>query len=235
MNATKKIRVCLIGLNAPPPGTASGTNWAAGGHLPYLSSSDNYELVALQNSSAARAAEAIKAYGLDADTKAYGTPEGMFSSSSLGHLLTRTEVASDPEIDLVVSCIRVDRHASSLIPSIEGGKDVFTEWPMEADLTKAKALADAVKQQHGKVRHVVGVQGRYNPLASKLRDMIAAGAIGNVESSTFVAHAYGGASLPSPVDYFADKKVGGNPFTIVFAHSMEFVQQGSFQQNDILS
>jgi hypothetical protein len=32
--------------------------------------------VALQNSSAARAAEAIKAYGLDANTKAYGTPEG---------------------------------------------------------------------------------------------------------------------------------------------------------------
>ena len=99
---------------------------------------------------------------------------------------------------------------------------------MEADLSKAKVLADAVKQQHETVRHIVGLQGRYNPLATKLRDMIASGAIGRVESSTVVAHAFGGASLPSPVDYFADKKVGGNPFTIIFAHSMEFVQQGLY-------
>lgn len=128
-----------------------------------------------------------------------------------------------------MSCIRVDRHAGSLLPSIKAGKDVFTEWPMEADLGKARAMADAVKQQNGNVRHVVGLQGRYNPLASRLRDMIASGAIGKVESSTFVAHAFGGASLPSPVDYFADKRVGGNPFTIIFAHSMEFVQQGEYQ------
>jgi hypothetical protein len=82
MNTPGKIRVALIGLNAPPPGTPSGTNWAAGGHLPYLLSSDRYKLVALQNSSAARAAEAIKAYGLDTATKAYGTPEGKSSSRS---------------------------------------------------------------------------------------------------------------------------------------------------------
>ena len=143
-------------------------------------------------------------------------------------MLTRAEVANDPDVDLVVSCIRVDRHAGSLLPSIKAGKDVFTEWPMEADLSKTKVLADAVKQQHRKGRHIVGLQGRYNPFANKLRDIIALGAIGKVESSTVVAHAFGGASLPSPVDYFADKSVGGNPFTIVFAHSMEFVQQGSY-------
>jgi len=99
---------------------------------------------------------------------------------------------------------------------------------MEADLAKAKALAEAAKQQHGNVRHIVGLQGRYNPLASKLRDMIASGVIGKIESSTVIAHSFGGASLLSSVDYFADKKIGGNPFTIVFAHSMEFVQQGPY-------
>jgi predicted dehydrogenase len=88
MIASAKIRVALIGLNAPPPGTATGTNWAAGGHLPYLLSSDKYELVALQNSSTARAAEAIKAYNLDASTKAYGTPEGELSSGCVGVLLS---------------------------------------------------------------------------------------------------------------------------------------------------
>ena len=101
---------------------------------------------------------------------------------------------------------------------------------MEADLSKARAMTDAVMQQNGNVKHVVGLQGRYNPLGSKLRDMIASGAIGKVESSTFVAHVTGGASLPSPVDYFAGKKIGGNPLTINFAHSMEFIQQGECQR-----
>jgi predicted dehydrogenase len=145
--------------------------------------------------------------------------------------LILAEVANDPDIDLVVSCIRVDRHAASLLPSIKAGKDVFTEWPMEANLAKAKAMADAMKQQGGNSRHVVGLQGRYNPLANKLRDMLTSGAIGKVESSFVVAHATGGASLPSSVDYFADKKIGGNAFTIVFAHSMEFVQQGPYRRS----
>jgi predicted dehydrogenase len=83
MSTPGKTRVALIGLNAPPPGTPSGTNWAASGHLPYLLSSDKYQLVALQNSSAARAAEAIKAYGLNASIKAYGKPEGKSSRNDL--------------------------------------------------------------------------------------------------------------------------------------------------------
>jgi predicted dehydrogenase len=55
-----KIRVGLVGLNAPYSGTPTGINWAASAHLPYLLSSPKYELVALQNSSAERAALAIK-------------------------------------------------------------------------------------------------------------------------------------------------------------------------------
>ena len=45
----------------------------------------------------------------------------------------------------------------------------------------------------------------------------------SIEPSLNVARAFGGASLKTPVDYFADKTVGGSPFTILFAHSMEFV------------
>jgi predicted dehydrogenase len=77
MSTHKKIRVGLIGLNAPYSGVATGVNWAAEAHLPYLLASSKYELVALQNSSAERAALAIEAYGLDPEkVKAYGTPEG---------------------------------------------------------------------------------------------------------------------------------------------------------------
>lgn len=72
-----KVRVGLIGLNAPYTGTPTGTNWAAHAHLPYLRESSKYELVALQNSTKEKAIHAIKLYGLDPNkVKAYGTPEG---------------------------------------------------------------------------------------------------------------------------------------------------------------
>jgi hypothetical protein len=72
-----KIRVGLIGLNAPYTGTPTGTNWAASAHLPYLLASTKYELVALQNSSTARAAKSVEAYGLNPEkVKIYGNPEG---------------------------------------------------------------------------------------------------------------------------------------------------------------
>lgn len=77
MATPKKIRVGLIGLNAPYTTTPTGTNWAADAHLPYLRKSTRYEIVALQNSSLERAVNAIRAYKLDPEkVKAYGNPEG---------------------------------------------------------------------------------------------------------------------------------------------------------------
>ena len=134
------------------------------------------------------------------------------------------DLAKDQKVDLVVSCIRVDRHARSIIPAIKAGKDVFVEWPLEANTTRVKELVDLVNSH--KVRNVVGLQGRYSPLAHKLKYMIARGDIGKLESSTVSGHAYGGSAIPSPVDYFTDKDVGGNQFVIVFSHSMEFVSEG---------
>jgi predicted dehydrogenase len=72
-----KIKVGIIGLNAPYDGQATGTSWAALGHLPFLTTSEKFRVAALQNSSVERARKAIHAYGLDPDqVKAYDTPEG---------------------------------------------------------------------------------------------------------------------------------------------------------------
>ncbi|KAF7970545.1 hypothetical protein HWV62_23713 [Athelia sp. TMB] len=196
MTTSPKIRTALVGLNAPYTGAPTGTNWAARAHLPYLQTSSKYELVALQNSSAERASKAIKAYDL----------------------------ANDPNVDLVVSSIRVDRHGGSVIPSIKAGKAVFVEWPLEANYAIAKDLTDLVKAHS--VRNVVGLQGGFSPIVQKLKDLITHGDIGKVESSTVVIKGVpGGPILPSMVDYFVDKKIGGNGFTIAFGHSLELVTE----------
>ena len=76
----------------------------------------------------------------------------------------------------MVSSIRVDKHASSIVPSIKARKAVFVEWPIEANLTKAKELTELVKQHN--VRNIVGLQGRYAPVVRTLRELVDAGEIG---------------------------------------------------------
>ena len=135
-----------------------------------------------------------------------------------------TEIANDPNVDLVVVSIRVDRHASALIPAIKAGKAVFVEWPIEANYAIAKELTDLVKLHD--VRNVVGLQGRWAPVARKIQELIGTGEIGDLESSTIVAKNRSGPTIPSQIDYFTDKKVGGNQFTIGLGHSMEFLLEG---------
>ena len=208
-----KIRVALIGLNAPfKPGESTGTSWAAVAHLPYLQQSEKYELVALQNSSAKRAQDAIAAYGLDnTKVKAYGLPD---------------DVANDPDIDLVVSSIRVDRHAQSVVPSIKAQKAVFVEWPLEASYFLAQELADLASEK--KVKSVIGLQGRYHPAVTKVKELIESGTIGQIEGSTVVARHFGGPSITTNVDYFLDRAVGGNTMTILLGHILGFTLPGKW-------
>jgi predicted dehydrogenase len=62
------IRVGFLGL--------SKDSWGSIAHLPYLKSSPNYEIVAVCNSSVKSSSEAIKNFGLNESTKAYGNPQG---------------------------------------------------------------------------------------------------------------------------------------------------------------
>lgn len=70
------VRVGLIGLSGTPPDKYEGTSWAASAHLPYLTASPHYEIVALLNTTVESAKAAIERYKLPAETKAYGNPDG---------------------------------------------------------------------------------------------------------------------------------------------------------------
>lgn len=192
------IRVGLIGLSA----AATGTNWAANAHLPYLLKSPHYTITALCNSSVEAAKNAIKAYELPGTTKAYGSPE---------------DLANDPDIDLVVANTRVDKHAEVLLASLKKGKDVYSEWPLDKNAEVAKAMLAAGKTGGGRI--IVGLQGRQSPTVRKVKSLIDSGRIGKVLSSTVVGAAgNGGGEESTAVSYFTDKSIGGNMFTIHFGH-----------------
>ncbi|KDN60627.1 putative oxidoreductase family protein [Colletotrichum sublineola] len=200
------IRVALIGLSAN-----ATTSWAAEGHLPYLLSPrgrSHYIVTALLNSST-EAAEAARAhYGLPDDVRAYGDPAAL---------------ARDPGVDLVVCSTRVDTHFDVVAPSARAGKAVYVEWPPAENLERSEALAQLVARSSW--GSIVGLQGRAARVVLRIKEVVGSGRIGRVLGSDI--EAYGSLlprdELPEGLAYFAERKVGGNPVTIAFAHMMDYV------------
>ncbi|KAF6842244.1 oxidoreductase family protein [Colletotrichum musicola] len=195
------IRIGLVGLSS-----SATTAWASSAHLPYLLSPrgrSKFQITGLLNSSVDAAKRAIAAYDLPPETKAYGSP---------------SDLAADPDVDLVVVSTRVDTHYDAVLPSVEAGKDVYVEWPLAQDAAHGAQLADAAKKAGG--RTAVGIQGRTVPIHEKIRQLLREGKIGKVLSSE--VKAAGGSIdrdvLPTGLKYFADKAIGGNIVTIGFGH-----------------
>ncbi|KAM0344149.1 hypothetical protein ACHAPU_007871 [Fusarium lateritium] len=201
------IRTAIVGLSS-----SAKTSWASNAHLPYLLSPrgrSKYQIVALQNSSVEAAQKAIAHYDLPAETKAYGSPD---------------DLAKDTEVELVVVATRVDVHHSSALPSVKAGKTVYSEWPLAQDAQHARELATAAKEDGAKT--LVGLQGRFAPPIVKIRDLVREGRIGKVLSSEL--HAAGGTNdrdiLPSSLQYFTERAIGGNIFTIGLGHIFDQFQ-----------
>ncbi|RSL48632.1 hypothetical protein CEP54_012826 [Fusarium duplospermum] len=201
------IRTALVGLSA-----SAKTSWAAIAHLPYLLSplgKSKYQIVALCNSSVEAARKAIQHFELPTETKAYGDPESL---------------AADEEIDLVVVITRVDVHHGTALPSIKAGKAVYVEWPLAQDEEHARELTTLAKESGS--RTIVGLQGRLAPPIAKIHELLQQGRIGKVLSSEL--RASGGTNdrdiLPSILDYFTRRAVGGNIYTIGLGHLFDQIQ-----------
>ncbi|MCJ1405811.1 hypothetical protein MMC11_009041 [Xylographa trunciseda] len=201
------IRTALVGLSP-----SAAVSWASVAHLPYLLSSRGrakYEITALCNSTVGNAQKAVAAFTLPPETKTYGDIASL---------------AADPNIDLIVCNVRVDRHYEIIRPSIEAGKAVFCEWPLAQDLEHVRDLVSLAAEKG--IRTMIGTQGRVAPVVLKLRELLEQGCIGKILSSE--VRAAGGSNdrliLPNFLSYFAERRVGGNIVTIGFGHLMDSVQ-----------
>ena len=136
------IRVGLIGLAATTDISLTGA-WGVNAHLRSIQCLDDYELVAVANSSVESAQKSIDYHELPSSTKAYGSPE---------------DIAADPNVDLVVVSVSVSKHYELAKPAIQHKKDIFVEWPLAASPALAEELTNLATANG--VRTIVGLQGR---------------------------------------------------------------------------
>lgn len=203
------IRIGLIGLTATPGA------WANSAHLPYLSQSSKYKIVALANSSVASAEGAIKEHNLPADVKAYGSA---------------TDMAADPDVDMVVVSVNVAKHYELIKPALEAGKMAFVEWPLGNDTAEAEELTELAKKKN--VKTLVGLQGRQSNITRTMKGIVDSGKLGKVLSSTVVAESgVFDTEVPAKYKYFTDSRIGGNNFTILFGHCEHPLQPFRFSKN----
>ncbi|KAK0380903.1 oxidoreductase family protein [Colletotrichum limetticola] len=199
------IRVGIIGLSAKEAVTGPGA-WASIAILPSFKNSLHYEIVALCNSSAEAARRSIEMHKLPSTTKAYGDVE---------------QLASDPDVDLVVVSVVVTKHLAVTLPALANRKQVFVEWPLGASAQEAEQLTQLANS--GGLKTIVGLQGRSDALTLKLREIIQSGEIGEIKHTSVAG------TLPyfppnfwvEGAEYYLDIKTGGNAFHIGFGHFLD--------------
>lgn len=189
------VRVGIVGLSA-------NGGWAAHAHVPALAALDGYELRALSASSeeSARAAGAT-----------FGVPLTFGSAA---------ELARSEEVDLVVVTVKVPHHRELIVPALEAGKPVLSEWPLGTDLAQAEELAALAKAKG--VRTAVGLQARSAPPVRYLRDLVAEGYVGRVLSTTLVCSGRAwGPTFRDGGDYLLDRANGATLLSIPFGHTVD--------------
>lgn len=198
------IRVGLIGLTTVTP---SGEGYTPGSwglaHLAGLSGSPHYKIVALCNSTVEKAQKSIEHNKLDPATKAYGSVE---------------ELVQDPEVDLVVVSVHVDKHYALVKPALQNKKSVFVEFPLAGSYLQVEELAELARQAG--VKTVVGAQARANLALKKVKELIKSRAIGDVVSTSWTIYmslsTWSG--LPEGLKDFVDLEGGPGRINIGLGH-----------------
>lgn len=195
------VRIGLVGLSK-----SATVSWASVAHLPYLLSPHGkarYEIMPLCNSSLESAKRAVEAFKLPPATKTYGDA---------------AQLAADPDVDLVVCNVRVDRNHEIIRLSVAAGKAVFCERPLAPNLDQVRDLVDLAREKGE--RTMIGTQGRVSPVVVKIRQLLEQGRIGKVLSSG--VRAAGGSNdrlaFSEFMDYFTQRSIARNFVTIGVGH-----------------
>jgi predicted dehydrogenase len=205
-----KLGVGIIGVNP-------AWGWAATAHIPALRALPNYEVRALSATSAEAARAAGEAFGVDA----------VFSNHE--------ELVARPDVDIVAVTVKVPHHRELVSAALAAGKAVYCEWPLGRDVDEARAMA-ALAGEHG-VRTVIGLQARQAPAIEFVGELLRAGYVGEVLSTTMIGVSVAGDVVIQPNVYMLDANNGANLLTVPLGHSLDTLNHvlGEFTELSALS
>src|SRR5499426_1390050 len=146
-----KIRVGIVGATVTP----GGSGWGANAHVPALKALPHYELKAVCTAHEDTAKASAAAFGAGRAFHRFG------------------DMAKDPDVDLIVVCVRVPGHRDLVMAGLQAGKAVLCEWPLGANLAEAEEMAALARQRS--LPTVVGLQARSDPAILYARDLVREG------------------------------------------------------------
>ncbi|HEX9017873.1 MAG TPA: inositol 2-dehydrogenase [Anaerolineaceae bacterium] len=121
-------------------------------------------------------------------------------------------VIRSPEVDAVAICSSTNTHAQMMIEAAQAGKHIFCEKPIAYDLVKIdEALAAVAKAG---VLLQIGFNRRFDPNFKRLRDMVAAGKVGEAHILRITSRD----PAPPPISYV---KVSGGIFFDMTIHDFD--------------
>jgi predicted dehydrogenase len=191
-NPSARIRVGIVGAS-PSHG------WGTTAHLPALAHLPEFEIAAVATTKRASAEETARAYGVP----------NAFSDAA--------DLVAYPDVDLVAVTVRVPSHAEIVRAALAAGKHVLCEWPLGVDLEETRQLAGLAASAG--VVHAIGLQGLYHPATRFVRDLVADGRIGEIQTATIVAAGrLGGSRYVESLAWAADPANGATILSITGGH-----------------
>src|SRR5688500_5864743 len=103
-------------------------------------------------------------------------PVPVYAAAEFSRMLSETRP------DVVVVCTIDREHDAYIVAALRAGCDVVTEKPMTVTVGKCAAIFEAVRETGRSVR--VAFNYRWSPGATKVRELLAAGTIGQVRHVT---------------------------------------------------
>jgi myo-inositol 2-dehydrogenase / D-chiro-inositol 1-dehydrogenase len=102
------------------------------------------------------------------------------------HLASVFEEAIDfPGVDAVCICSPTDIHIDFVLSSVDAGKYVFCEKPVDLDLARASSCVRRLGKRAGQV--MMGFNRRFDPSQQALRQALLAGEVGTIEQIVIIS------------------------------------------------
>jgi len=193
----KKIRVGIVGATV----TQGGSGWGANAHVPALKALPQYELTAVCTSHEDTAKASAAAFGAERAFHRFG------------------DMAADPDVDLLVVCVRVPGHRDLVMAGLQAGKAVLCEWPLGATLAEAEEMAGLASQRS--VKTIVGLQARSDPTILYAADLVKEGYIGEVLTANLSTVAQAQLQRGPGRIWQGIRANGANTLTIAGGHAID--------------